>query len=41
MPAFNALLLGPLLYWSRLVPRVLPVVGTRRHCNVASRSFSR
>jgi hypothetical protein len=27
MPAFNALLLAPLLYWSRLVPRVLPVVG--------------
>lgn len=27
MPAFNALLLGPLLYWSRLVPRVLPIVG--------------
>ena len=27
MPAFNALLLGPLLYWSRLVPRVLPTVG--------------
>jgi hypothetical protein len=27
MPAFNALLLGPLLYLSRLVPRVLPIVG--------------
>ena len=27
MPAVNALLLGPLLYWSRLVPRVLPTVG--------------
>ena len=27
MPALNALLLGPLLYWSRLVPRVLPIVG--------------
>ena len=27
MPAFNALLLAPLLYWSWLVPRVLPVVG--------------
>jgi hypothetical protein len=27
MPAFNALLLAPLLYWSRLAPRVLPVVG--------------
>ena len=30
MPAFNALLLGPLLYWSRLVPRVLPIVGMIR-----------
>jgi len=30
MPAFNALLLAPLLYWSRLVPRVLPVVGMIR-----------
>jgi Domain of unknown function (DUF4386) len=27
MPAVNALLLGSLLYQSRLVPRVLPVVG--------------
>ena len=27
LPAFNALLLAPLLYWSRLVPRVLPMVG--------------
>jgi hypothetical protein len=27
MPAFNALLLGTLLYRSRLVPRVLPVLG--------------
>ena len=27
MPAFNALMLAPLLYWSRLVPRVLPTVG--------------
>lgn len=27
MPAFNALLLAPLLYRSRLVPRVLPIVG--------------
>jgi hypothetical protein len=27
MPAINALLLGPLLYRSRLVPRVLPLVG--------------
>ncbi len=27
MPAINALLLAPLLYWSRLVPRVLPIVG--------------
>ena len=27
MPALNALLLGSLLYRSRLVPRVLPVVG--------------
>jgi len=27
MPAFNALFLAPLLYWSRLVPRVLPMVG--------------
>jgi hypothetical protein len=27
MPGFNALLLGTLLYRSRLVPRVLPVVG--------------
>jgi hypothetical protein len=27
IPAFNALLLAPLLYWSRLVPRVLPTVG--------------
>ncbi len=27
MPAVNALLLAPLLYWSRLVPRVLPMVG--------------
>jgi hypothetical protein len=27
MPAINALLLGSLLYRSRLVPRVLPVVG--------------
>jgi len=27
LPAFNALLLGTLLYQSRLVPRVLPVLG--------------
>jgi len=27
MPAFNALMLAPLLYWSRLVPRLLPTVG--------------
>ena len=27
MPAFNALLLGSLLYRSRLVPRIIPVVG--------------
>src|SRR5881628_1354267 len=27
MPAVNALLLGSLLYQSRLVPRVLPVIG--------------
>jgi hypothetical protein len=27
MPALNALLLGSLLYRSRLVPRILPVVG--------------
>jgi hypothetical protein len=27
IPALNALLLAPLLYWSRLVPRVLPTVG--------------
>jgi hypothetical protein len=27
MPAINALLLGSLLYRSRLVPRILPVVG--------------
>lgn len=27
MPGFNALLLGTLLYRSRLVPRVIPVVG--------------
>jgi len=27
IPAFNALFLAPLLYWSRLVPRVLPIVG--------------
>ncbi|WP_327035800.1 DUF4386 domain-containing protein [Micromonospora ureilytica] len=27
LPAVNALLLGPLLYQSRLVPRVLPVLG--------------
>lgn len=27
MPALNALLLGPLLYRSRLVPRILPVLG--------------
>jgi hypothetical protein len=27
IPAFNALLLAPLLYWSRLVPRLLPTVG--------------
>jgi hypothetical protein len=27
LPAFNALMLAPLLYWSRLVPRVLPMVG--------------
>ena len=27
MPAFNALLLGSLLYRSRLVPRIIPVIG--------------
>jgi hypothetical protein len=27
MPAFNALLLGSLMYRSRLVPRIIPVVG--------------
>ncbi len=27
MPAFNALLLGTLMYRSRLVPRIIPVVG--------------
>jgi hypothetical protein len=27
IPALNALLLGPLLYRSRLVPRILPVLG--------------
>src|SRR5579863_2498238 len=27
MPAFNALLLGSLLYRSRLVPRIIPLVG--------------
>lgn len=27
MPAFNALLLGSLLYRSRLVPRIIPVLG--------------
>ena len=27
MPALNALLLGSLLYRSRLVPRILPIVG--------------
>jgi hypothetical protein len=27
LPAVNALLLGSLLYQSRLVPRVLPVIG--------------
>ena len=27
MPAINALLLGSLLYRSRLVPRILPVMG--------------
>ena len=27
MPALNALLLGSLLYQSRLVPRVLPLLG--------------
>ena len=27
LPAVNALLVGPLLYQSRLVPRVLPVLG--------------
>jgi hypothetical protein len=27
MPAVNALLLGSLLYQSRLVPRVLPIIG--------------
>jgi hypothetical protein len=27
MPAINALLLGSLLYRSRLVPRIIPVVG--------------
>jgi len=27
MPAVNALLLGSLLYQSRLVPRVLPLLG--------------
>ncbi len=27
MPAFNALLLGSLMYRSRLVPRIIPVLG--------------
>lgn len=27
MPAFNAVLLGTLLYRSRLVPRIIPTVG--------------
>ena len=27
MPAFNALLLGTLMYRSRLVPRIIPVIG--------------
>jgi hypothetical protein len=27
MPAFNALLLGSLLFWSGLVPRIIPLVG--------------
>ena len=27
MPAFNALLLGSVMYRSRLVPRIIPVVG--------------
>src|ERR1019366_3498136 len=27
MPGINALLLGPLLYKSRLVPRIIPVIG--------------
>jgi hypothetical protein len=27
LPAVNALMLAPVLYWSRLVPRVLPMVG--------------
>jgi hypothetical protein len=27
MPAVNAVLLGSLLYWARLVPRVLPLLG--------------
>ena len=27
MPAFNALLLGSLMYRSRLVPRIIPVIG--------------
>ncbi len=30
MPGINALLLGSLLYRSRLVPRIIPVVGTHR-----------
>ena len=30
MPALNALLLGTLMYRSRLVPRLLPVTGTHR-----------
>ena len=44
MPAINALLLGTLLYRSRLVPRVLPVLGLseppaphRRHRNAVRR----
>jgi hypothetical protein len=27
MPALNALLLAPLMYWSRLVPRAIPLMG--------------
>ena len=30
MPGINALLLGSLMYRSRLVPRIIPIVGTHR-----------